>query len=266
MNGRPHVLNHLSVPAACFTHPEVSAHPSVAAPVCACGWPCPQAWGQATLCPRVPRQPALHTPGELGLHASAVQPTLHSTCPRGFLRVECVGLHHRVLMGDCQALYGLPSGQVRACQKLMKPESMLACKKHCMGLPLLPWPLPATLASTGWGVGRRVGRAPNQMLCVDQRCAEQSMCTPPDISRAGRGGALHGAWRSVPAPLYISCAGRRVARVCALIHTTWCMCCAQISFVGLTQEAAEEQAKEKGFALGVSKTSFKANSKVRKAF
>ena len=36
----------------------------------------------------------------------------------------------------------------------------------------------------------------------------------------------------------------------------------QISFVGLTQEAAEEQAKEKGFKLGVSKTSFKANSKV----
>ncbi len=24
MLGRPHVLNHLSVPAACFTHPEVS--------------------------------------------------------------------------------------------------------------------------------------------------------------------------------------------------------------------------------------------------
>lgn len=24
MNSRPHVLNHLSVPAACFTHPEVS--------------------------------------------------------------------------------------------------------------------------------------------------------------------------------------------------------------------------------------------------
>lgn len=219
MNGRPHVLNHLSVPAACFTHPEVSAHPSVAAPVCACGWPCPQAWGQATLCPRVPRQPALHTPGELGLHASAVQPTLHSTCPRGFLRVECVGLHHRVLMGDCQALYGLPSGQVRACQKLMKPESMLACKKHCMGLPLLPWPLPATLASTGWGVGRRVGRAPNQMLCVDQRCAEQSMCTPPDISRAGRGGAGGGrpAWRLAQrarALIHKLCREACCARVC----------------------------------------------------
>ena len=25
MCGRPHVLNHLSVPAACFTHPEVLA-------------------------------------------------------------------------------------------------------------------------------------------------------------------------------------------------------------------------------------------------
>lgn len=25
MCGRPHVLNHLSVPAACFTHPEVHA-------------------------------------------------------------------------------------------------------------------------------------------------------------------------------------------------------------------------------------------------
>lgn len=37
----------------------------------------------------------------------------------------------------------------------------------------------------------------------------------------------------------------------------------QVSFVGLTQEAAEESAKEKGFKLGISKTSFKANSKVR---
>ena len=36
----------------------------------------------------------------------------------------------------------------------------------------------------------------------------------------------------------------------------------QISFVGLTQDAAEEQAQQKGFPLGISKTSFKANSKV----
>jgi hypothetical protein len=36
----------------------------------------------------------------------------------------------------------------------------------------------------------------------------------------------------------------------------------QISFVGLTQDAAEELAKEKNFKLGISKTSFKANSKV----
>jgi len=35
----------------------------------------------------------------------------------------------------------------------------------------------------------------------------------------------------------------------------------EISFVGLTQDAAEEQAKEKNFPLGISKTSFKANSK-----
>lgn len=36
----------------------------------------------------------------------------------------------------------------------------------------------------------------------------------------------------------------------------------EISFVGLTQEAAEEKAKEEGFSLGSAKTSFKANSKV----
>eukprot|EP00798_Chlamydomonas_sp_ICE-L_P022242 gene22242-29311_t len=35
----------------------------------------------------------------------------------------------------------------------------------------------------------------------------------------------------------------------------------EVSFVGVTQEVAEEQAKEKGFNLGVAKTSFKANSK-----
>lgn len=35
----------------------------------------------------------------------------------------------------------------------------------------------------------------------------------------------------------------------------------EVSFVGLTQEKAEEMAKEGGFKLGVSKTSFKANSK-----
>lgn len=36
----------------------------------------------------------------------------------------------------------------------------------------------------------------------------------------------------------------------------------EVSFVGVTQEKAEEMAKEKGFPLGISKTSFKANSKV----
>lgn len=35
----------------------------------------------------------------------------------------------------------------------------------------------------------------------------------------------------------------------------------EVSFVGLTQEAAEKLAAEKGFPLGISKTSFKANSK-----
>ncbi|GBF88245.1 dihydrolipoyl dehydrogenase [Raphidocelis subcapitata] len=35
----------------------------------------------------------------------------------------------------------------------------------------------------------------------------------------------------------------------------------EVSFVGVTQEKAEEMAKEKGFPLGISKTSFKANSK-----
>lgn len=39
----------------------------------------------------------------------------------------------------------------------------------------------------------------------------------------------------------------------------------EISFVGLTQEAAEEKASESGFSLGVAKASFKANSKVRTA-
>jgi pyruvate/2-oxoglutarate dehydrogenase complex dihydrolipoamide dehydrogenase (E3) component len=37
----------------------------------------------------------------------------------------------------------------------------------------------------------------------------------------------------------------------------------EVSFVGVTQEKAEEMAKEQGFKLGVAKTSFKANSKVR---
>ena len=38
----------------------------------------------------------------------------------------------------------------------------------------------------------------------------------------------------------------------------------EVSFVGVTQEKAEEMAKEgKGFPLGIVKTSFKANSKVR---
>lgn len=32
--------------------------------------------------------------------------------------------------------------------------------------------------------------------------------------------------------------------------------------MGVTQEKAEELAKEQGFPLGISKTSFKANSKV----
>jgi hypothetical protein len=36
----------------------------------------------------------------------------------------------------------------------------------------------------------------------------------------------------------------------------------QVSFVGVTQERAEEMAKEQGFPLGLVKTSFKANSKV----
>ncbi len=36
----------------------------------------------------------------------------------------------------------------------------------------------------------------------------------------------------------------------------------EVSFVGVTQEKAEEMAKEAGFPLGVVKTSFKANSKV----
>ncbi len=36
----------------------------------------------------------------------------------------------------------------------------------------------------------------------------------------------------------------------------------EVSFVGVTQDKAEEMAKEKGFKLGVAKTSFKANSKV----
>lgn len=36
----------------------------------------------------------------------------------------------------------------------------------------------------------------------------------------------------------------------------------EVSFVGVTQEKAEEMAKEKGFPLGIVKTSFKANSKV----
>eukprot|EP00195_Chlamydomonas_chlamydogama_P007261 CAMPEP_0202900056 /NCGR_PEP_ID=MMETSP1392-20130828/9577_1 /ASSEMBLY_ACC=CAM_ASM_000868 /TAXON_ID=225041 /ORGANISM="Chlamydomonas chlamydogama, Strain SAG 11-48b" /LENGTH=576 /DNA_ID=CAMNT_0049586373 /DNA_START=27 /DNA_END=1757 /DNA_ORIENTATION=+ len=35
----------------------------------------------------------------------------------------------------------------------------------------------------------------------------------------------------------------------------------EVSFVGVTQEKAEEMAKEKGFKLGIAKTSFKANSK-----
>ncbi len=36
----------------------------------------------------------------------------------------------------------------------------------------------------------------------------------------------------------------------------------EVSFVGVTQEKAEEMAKEQGFPLAVVKTSFKANSKV----
>lgn len=39
----------------------------------------------------------------------------------------------------------------------------------------------------------------------------------------------------------------------------------EVSFVGVTQDKAEEMAKEQGFKLGVAKTSFKANSKVRAA-
>lgn len=35
----------------------------------------------------------------------------------------------------------------------------------------------------------------------------------------------------------------------------------EVSFVGVTQEKAEEMAKEQGFTLGISKSSFKANSK-----
>lgn len=38
----------------------------------------------------------------------------------------------------------------------------------------------------------------------------------------------------------------------------------EVSFVGVTQDKAEEMAKEQGFKLGVAKTSFKANSKVRR--
>lgn len=37
----------------------------------------------------------------------------------------------------------------------------------------------------------------------------------------------------------------------------------EISFVGLSQEKAEESAVEHGFKLGISKTSFKGNTKVR---
>lgn len=36
----------------------------------------------------------------------------------------------------------------------------------------------------------------------------------------------------------------------------------EISFVGLSQEKAEESAVEHGFKLGISKTSFKGNTKV----
>jgi pyruvate/2-oxoglutarate dehydrogenase complex dihydrolipoamide dehydrogenase (E3) component len=36
----------------------------------------------------------------------------------------------------------------------------------------------------------------------------------------------------------------------------------EVSFVGVTQDKAEEMAKQQGFKLGVAKTSFKANSKV----
>lgn len=36
----------------------------------------------------------------------------------------------------------------------------------------------------------------------------------------------------------------------------------EVSFVGVTQEKAEEMGKEQGFKVGVAKTSFKANSKV----
>lgn len=42
-----------------------------------------------------------------------------------------------------------------------------------------------------------------------------------------------------------------------------CTAMLQVSFVGVTQEKAEEMAKEQGFTLGVAKTSYKANSKVR---
>ena len=37
----------------------------------------------------------------------------------------------------------------------------------------------------------------------------------------------------------------------------------EVSFVGVTQEKAEQMAKEQGFKLGLAKTSFKANSKVK---
>eukprot|EP01024_Parvocaulis_polyphysoides_P036807 TRINITY_DN3270_c0_g1_i1.p1 TRINITY_DN3270_c0_g1~~TRINITY_DN3270_c0_g1_i1.p1 ORF type:complete len:251 (-),score=57.05 TRINITY_DN3270_c0_g1_i1:274-969(-) len=35
----------------------------------------------------------------------------------------------------------------------------------------------------------------------------------------------------------------------------------EVSFVGITEEAAKKEAEEKGFKLGIAKTSFKANSK-----
>ena len=41
-----------------------------------------------------------------------------------------------------------------------------------------------------------------------------------------------------------------------------CFTHSELSFVGVTQEKAEEWAKEQGFKLGVATTSFKANSKV----
>ena len=44
--------------------------------------------------------------------------------------------------------------------------------------------------------------------------------------------------------------------------TVWCVL--QVSFVGLTEEAAREQAEKDGYKdkIAVTKTSFKANSKV----